>query len=175
LLVHRPDLPLYDDTQKVGFGLWNYPALAFALEIALLFGGIALYLRATKPKDNVGHYGMMIFGLIIVAVQAYIFFGPPPVSDKAVAATALASYSPLRRLRIGWNEGAASPAQPVQLGYGYPDRGDHGIRRHRSDNRRAAYLWRERGMTTEADPRASPPGLSGVKILFGFPSVLPSR
>src|SRR5215470_19970400 len=27
LLVHRPDLPLYDDAHKVGLGLWNYPAL----------------------------------------------------------------------------------------------------------------------------------------------------
>src|SRR5215510_11736839 len=27
LVVHVPDLPLYDDTVKVGFGLWNRPAL----------------------------------------------------------------------------------------------------------------------------------------------------
>jgi membrane-bound metal-dependent hydrolase YbcI (DUF457 family) len=92
LLVHRPDLPLYDDTYKVGLGLWNYPALAFGLEIALLFGGIILYLRATTPKDAIGRYGMVIFGLAIVAIQAYVFFGPPPVSDKAAAATALVLY-----------------------------------------------------------------------------------
>ena len=91
-IVHRPDLPLYDDTHKVGLGLWNYPALAFALEIALLFGGIVLYLRATEPKDIIGRYGMAIFGLIAVAVQAYVFFGPPPVSDTAFAMTALALY-----------------------------------------------------------------------------------
>ena len=92
LIVHRPDLPLYDDSYKVGLGLWNYPALAFALEIALLFGGIFLYLRATTPKDTIGRYGMVVFGLITVAVQAYVFFGPPPVSDKAAAATALVLY-----------------------------------------------------------------------------------
>lgn len=38
LLVHRPDLPLYDDTMKMGLGLWNYPAIALALEAMLLFG-----------------------------------------------------------------------------------------------------------------------------------------
>jgi hypothetical protein len=92
LIVHRPDLPLYDDSYKVGLGLWNYPALAFALEIALLFGGIFLYLRATTPKDTIGRYGMVVFGLVTVAVQAYVFFGPPPVSDKAAAATALVLY-----------------------------------------------------------------------------------
>lgn len=55
LLVHRPDLALYDDTYKVGFGLWNYPTLAFTLEIALLFGGIALFLRTTEPKDSIDY------------------------------------------------------------------------------------------------------------------------
>src|SRR5829696_3435022 len=47
LIVHRPDLPLYDDSFKMGFGLWNFPAIAFGLEIILLFGGILLYMRLT--------------------------------------------------------------------------------------------------------------------------------
>ena len=38
-LVHRPDLPLYGDSFKVGLGLWNYRAFAFALEIVVLFSG----------------------------------------------------------------------------------------------------------------------------------------
>src|SRR5437867_1822257 len=42
-VVHRPDLPLYDDAAKVGLGLWNHPALALGLEIAVLFGGMWLY------------------------------------------------------------------------------------------------------------------------------------
>ena len=56
LVVHRPDLALFDDSYKVGLGLWNYPAIAFALEIALLFGGIALYFRTTRPKDKIGRH-----------------------------------------------------------------------------------------------------------------------
>jgi len=40
LVVHRPDLPLYHNARKVGLGLWNYPLTAFALEAALLVGGI---------------------------------------------------------------------------------------------------------------------------------------
>src|SRR6266446_4987290 len=36
LVVHRPDLPLYDDSAKVGLGLWNHPAPALGLEAALL-------------------------------------------------------------------------------------------------------------------------------------------
>src|SRR5215470_6345861 len=32
LVVHRADLPLYDDTAKIGFGVWNYPIIAILLE-----------------------------------------------------------------------------------------------------------------------------------------------
>jgi hypothetical protein len=88
-LVHRPDLPLYDDTAKVGLGLWNRPALALGLEAALLFGGLWLYIRTGVTRRG----ALVLFGLIMLAIQAYIFFGPPPVSDKAAALTALAAYA----------------------------------------------------------------------------------
>jgi hypothetical protein len=45
-LVHRPDLPLYDDAMKVGLGIWNYPAIALSLEAFLLFGGMIMYLNS---------------------------------------------------------------------------------------------------------------------------------
>jgi hypothetical protein len=87
-VVHRPDLPLYDDTAKVGLGLWNWPALAFGLEAALLFGGMWLFLRGgALPKA-----GMMMFGIVMLAIQAVVFFGPPPATDTAAALTALLAY-----------------------------------------------------------------------------------
>jgi hypothetical protein len=92
LLVHRPDLPLYDDTMKVGLGLWNYPTVALALESALLFGGMILYLRVTRPINAIGRVGLPIFGVLMLAIQSYVFFGPPPASPAAAAITALASY-----------------------------------------------------------------------------------
>jgi uncharacterized membrane protein HdeD (DUF308 family) len=104
LIVHRPDLALYDDSYKIGFGLWNYPAIAFLLEIALLFGGIVLYLRATTPRDKVGRYGMVVLGTVAVIVQAYVFFGPPPVSNTALALTALALYFAFT-VAVYWLEG----------------------------------------------------------------------
>jgi hypothetical protein len=89
LMVHRPDLPLYDDTAKVGLGLWNLPAIAFALEAGLLFGGMWLYFgRASAPRLR-----MVVFGLVMLVIQVYVFFGPPPASDDAAALTALASYA----------------------------------------------------------------------------------
>src|SRR5204862_7901025 len=77
LLVHRPDLPLYDNAAKVGFGLWNYPVPALVLEIAVLFGGLWIYLRTGPGRRT----SMIVYGVIMVCIQAYINFGPPPASD----------------------------------------------------------------------------------------------
>jgi len=87
-VVHRPDLPLYDNSAKVGLGLWNLPALAFALEAAVLFGGMWLYFRTGVAR----RIATAAFGLIMLAIQAYVFFGPPPASDRAAAATAILAY-----------------------------------------------------------------------------------
>jgi hypothetical protein len=87
-VVHRPDLPLYDNTAKVGLGLWNHPALAFGLEALLLFGGMVAFLRA-RPTHRTA---IITFGVVMLGIQAYVFFGPPPASPAAAASTALAAY-----------------------------------------------------------------------------------
>jgi hypothetical protein len=87
-IVHRPDLPLYDDTAKVGLGLWNIPAVAFGLEAALLFAGMWLYFKTAPPRPA----ATVVFGLIMLAIQGFVFFGPPPASDHAAAVTALVAY-----------------------------------------------------------------------------------
>lgn len=92
LIVHRPDLPLYDETFKMGFGLWNSPVIAFGLEIILLFGGILLYLRTTTAANASGKFGMLILGLVLIAIQSVVFFGAPPSSPAAAALTALVAY-----------------------------------------------------------------------------------
>jgi membrane-bound metal-dependent hydrolase YbcI (DUF457 family) len=92
-LVHRPDLPLYDDTMKVGLGIWNYPAIALCLEALLLFAGMTMYMRQTKAIGSVGRFGPPLFGILMLAIQVYLFFGPPPTSAGAAAVTALASYA----------------------------------------------------------------------------------
>lgn len=92
LIVHRPDLAIYDDTIKVGLGLWNFPVIASVLEVAVLLGGMALYLRKTKAKNAVGRFGFPVFGIAMIAIQASVFFGPPPTSPNAAAITALVAY-----------------------------------------------------------------------------------
>src|SRR5213596_1332232 len=87
-LVHRPDLPLYDNTAKAGLGLWNLPVVALGLEALLLLGAMWIYLRHTVRR-----MAMLVFGVVMLAIQAYVFFGPPPSSDKAAAGTALIAYA----------------------------------------------------------------------------------
>jgi membrane-bound metal-dependent hydrolase YbcI (DUF457 family) len=88
-VVHRPDLPIYDDAAKVGLGLWNRPVLAFVLEAGLLLVSMALYLRV-QPR---GRGSLIAFGVVMLGIQAAVFFGPPPPSDRAAAVMALASYA----------------------------------------------------------------------------------
>jgi membrane-bound metal-dependent hydrolase YbcI (DUF457 family) len=90
LVVHRPDLPLYDDTWKVGFGLWNYPLLALASEAALLAIGVALYLRTTTPARHV--WITIGFALVMFGVHCFTFFGAPPSSPAMAATMALVAY-----------------------------------------------------------------------------------
>ena len=92
LLVHRPDLPLYDNTHKLGLGLWNYPMPTFALEAAILFGGMWIYMRSTRSGSLVGKYGMPIFGIVLLMVHWILFFGAPPGSANAAAVLLLVLY-----------------------------------------------------------------------------------
>lgn len=93
LVVHAPDLPLYDNAVKVGFGLWNYKWPAFGLEIALLLGGLTLYLGGTRAVDRTGRLLPWGFTLVLVGIHASVFFGSPPGSPAEAALIALGAYA----------------------------------------------------------------------------------
>ena len=68
LIAHPRDLAIYDNTWKVGFGLWNYRDPEFALEIGLLGAGILLYLtRNVMPTIRKG--AVIAFGAAFVVIQ----------------------------------------------------------------------------------------------------------
>jgi hypothetical protein len=92
LLVHRPDLALWDSHMKMGLGLWNYKWPEFILEVLLLFIGIYIYMRSTRANGNIGRYGFVVFGIVMLAIQASQFYTPPPASGSAVAISALFAY-----------------------------------------------------------------------------------
>jgi len=85
LIAHPCDLPIYDNNWKVGFGLWNYRDPEFALEIALLAGGIALYLtRNVMPA--IRKTAVIAFGIALVIVQIGDTYVPrTPLTDKVTA------------------------------------------------------------------------------------------
>jgi hypothetical protein len=92
LIVHRPDLPIYDDALKVGFGLWNYRGLEFVVEIGILVFGAVLYLKHNGAIAR--KIGIIIFVAALVLIQASnTFLRPPPSSDRAFAITALVFYT----------------------------------------------------------------------------------
>src|SRR5437879_848083 len=85
LVAHPRDLAIYDNTWKVGFGLWNYRDPEFALEIALLFGGIILYLarNTMPPLRKVAAIG---FGVGLTIIQIGDTYVPrEALTDKATA------------------------------------------------------------------------------------------
>ena len=108
VVVHRPDMPLYDNSLKIGLGLWNYPVISFVLEIAVLFSGMYFYLKTTQSTCRLGRYGMVIFGFAMLIVESIVFFGPPLASDKAAAVTALFWYFAFAGVAY-WLEGKRVP------------------------------------------------------------------
>ena len=85
LIAHPRDLPIYDNRWKVGFDLWNYRDLEFALEIAMLAAGIILYLvRNVMPA--IRRKAVIVFGIALVVVQIGDTYVPrTPLTDKATA------------------------------------------------------------------------------------------
>lgn len=89
LPVHAPDLPLYGNQMKQGWGLWNYPLPELALELGLLLGATWLYARRVPEHARAA----WIFALVLAAIQAGQTLGPWLLtSAKLVAASALVSY-----------------------------------------------------------------------------------
>src|SRR5215475_2067429 len=85
LIVHRPDLPIYDDTLKVGFGLLNYKGAEFAMEITLLVIGIALYLKRNVITVE-RKIGIVVFCVMLILIQTQTTFGGWPLSSNRIVA-----------------------------------------------------------------------------------------
>jgi len=85
LIAYPRDLAIYDNTWKVGFGLWNYRDPEFALEIGLLGIGIVLYLtRNAMPAIRKG--AVIAFGVVLVVIQIGDTYVPRnPLTDKGTA------------------------------------------------------------------------------------------
>src|SRR6059058_1430128 len=86
LIVHRPDLAVYDDTLKVGFGLWNHKGVEFAVEIGILAIGIVLYLKRNVITSVSRKIGIVVFGVVLIQLQTQTTFGGRPLSSNRIVA-----------------------------------------------------------------------------------------
>lgn len=79
LIVHTTDLPLtpFGD-YKVGFGLWNHPAVTLIIELAIFLAGIYVYVSFTKAKNKAGKWALWTLAFLLVLVQLLNTFGPVP-------------------------------------------------------------------------------------------------
>lgn len=81
LVVHVPDLTLAGSPPKLGLSLWNHPAIAMPLELALLLGTAGLYAISTRGTDR--PRALLILVGVLLVLQAINWFGPPPVAVDA--------------------------------------------------------------------------------------------
>lgn len=88
-LVHRPDLLVVSE-MKVGLGLWNFPILAFLLEVFLLAVAILLYIRISCPQEH--KRKVLLFGIVMIGIQFSTSFGPVPPFIPMISSAVLISF-----------------------------------------------------------------------------------
>lgn len=92
-IAHPRDLALYDNSWKVGLGLWKFPGPEFALEVTMVAAGIMLYLRR-NTVSAARRWGVIIFGVGLVVIQVGDTFVPrAPLTVEATAAGVLIFYT----------------------------------------------------------------------------------
>jgi len=102
LIVHVPDLALWDDSYKVGFGLWNYFWIALALEFAFLLAGAWTYARMLPSARSRGDVALWLFVAFMMVLHVVTLMMPAPEGSMLViAAEAFAIYGLLALLAAG--------------------------------------------------------------------------
>ena len=54
-ITHRPDMPLYPGSAKVGLGLWNSVPATIVVEVTMFILGVWIYARSTRARDRTRH------------------------------------------------------------------------------------------------------------------------
>jgi hypothetical protein len=91
-VTHRPDLPLaFGDTVYFGLSLWNSVSVTIAVETALFFAGIFLYVWTTSARDKTGFFGFWSLISVLVIIYVANVFGPPP-DDFSIGIAGNASW-----------------------------------------------------------------------------------
>lgn len=92
LIVHPRDLPLWDDRDKVGLGLWNYPIPSLTLECVLLFGGTLALLATNRSRPRGRLRWLAPICVLMFVLQVSLFVLPTPPSPDALVSRLLVFY-----------------------------------------------------------------------------------
>jgi hypothetical protein len=98
LVVHVPDLPLYDNHAKVGFGLWRHVRISASVEIVLLLLGAYLCARYAPSRRAHGDRWLWLYVAFLAVLELYNSNAAPPPGPRAMALTALVAYAVLALL-----------------------------------------------------------------------------
>ncbi|MDE0933882.1 MAG: hypothetical protein OSA47_09795 [Novosphingopyxis baekryungensis] len=102
LIVHPADLTLAGGSDKLGFGLWDHPAIAILLELALISAAFFYYIRTTRPPfRQPSHLRVYILAGVLLALQLINWFGPEGSDVTVFAITMIAVFS-LIALLAAW-------------------------------------------------------------------------
>ncbi len=124
-IVHRPDLPLWPGSQiEFGLSVWNWPYMAFALEIGLLLAAFIYWVRVTTgPRSSLvaltclfAFMCLIQFAFITapgIQVQAGNFDPASALSGPSLGMSAVATYTILA-LAIAWIERRRAPKTTLQ-------------------------------------------------------------
>jgi len=85
-ISHRPDMPILPSGPRVGLGLWNYPIPAMLTEVALVIGGLAIYMRSTRARTPSSNHQLFALIAVLLLINIGAYFGPPPPDVKPMAA-----------------------------------------------------------------------------------------
>lgn len=85
-LSHRPDMPIWlnNEGPKVGLGLWNSLVATLIVETAMYLIAIAIYVKATRPRDKTGTWSLVTFLATLFMIYLGNIFGPPPPSAEFI-------------------------------------------------------------------------------------------
>ncbi len=94
LLVHAPDLTIAGTPPKLGFGLWNYPAITMPLELLLTFGALAFFVLRTRSTAPRSKLALVLLVILLLAFQIINWFGPEPeAADMSMMVSALVAFA----------------------------------------------------------------------------------
>ena len=83
-----------------GLGLWRSREWSLAVELGMLWIGLAIYARETTAKDRIGAVGLVTVCAVLTILGVGSFFSPPPPSMTPLVVGNFVLVLPL--LLIGW-------------------------------------------------------------------------